>query len=166
MRNQFNSVPATMPKRHKFSMPHEVKTTFEMGELVPFFCEETLPGDRFRISTAQLIRFAPMLAPAMTKIDAYVHFFFVPNRIIWKDWESFITQSENGKALKPEEVPIKPKIAMPANSAYRAQFKGKFGYDYLRKGSLADYLGFQTYSDTFNGGVVKYDAAPPLKVSE
>lgn len=67
-----------------------------MGELVPIFCMETVPGDQFRINTSQLLRMAPMLAPIFHQITVYQHFFFVPNRLLWDNWEGFITGGEDG----------------------------------------------------------------------
>ena len=67
-----------------------------MGELIPIFCAETVPGDEFKINTAQLLRMAPMLAPIFHQITVYQHFFFVPNRLLWDNWEGFITGGEDG----------------------------------------------------------------------
>jgi len=57
---------------------------------------ETIPGDRFKMSTSQMVRLAPMAAPLMAQINVYTHFFFVPNRILWPNWENFITGGEDG----------------------------------------------------------------------
>lgn len=157
MGNIFNTVPGSVPKRNLFNLSHEVKTTFEMGQLVPFFCEPVIPGDRFKVATSQLIRFAPMLAPVMSNIDAYVHFFFVPNRLIWKNWEDFITQSHNGKSLKPEELPEYPTIKVSS----QATNNGTFRDTWLGKGTLYDYLGFQTYpKGSPSGHSMDIDALP------
>ena len=68
-----------------------------MGDLVPIFCEEVLPGDKFRVNTEVLMRLQPMIAPVMHRVNAYVHYFFVPNRLIWNDWEKFITGGRLGQ---------------------------------------------------------------------
>lgn len=133
MRTIFNSVPAKIPKRNRFNLSHQVKTTFEMGQLVPFFCEPVLPNDRFKIKTAQLVRFAPLLAPIMSNVDVYIHFFFVPTRLVWDKWEDFITQSINGKQVDSSLLPIYPTITYTSNDDV-----SKIGSK-----SLADYLGFQ-----------------------
>lgn len=55
---------------------------------------DTLPGDKINISTSQMLRFAPMIAPIMHSVNVYTHYFFVPNRIVWPNWEEFITGGE------------------------------------------------------------------------
>ena len=82
--------------RNMFDMSHEVKTSCDMGKLIPIFCEETLPGDKWNVNTNVLVRLSPLLAPVMHRIDVYTHFFFVPNRTIWTDFEDFITGGEDG----------------------------------------------------------------------
>lgn len=67
-----------------------------MGQLVPIFMQETIPGDVFDISTSQILRMQPMLSPIMHDINVTVHYFYVPNRILWDGWEDFITGGENG----------------------------------------------------------------------
>lgn len=88
--NLFNSVKMFKPKSSRFDLTHDVKLSLNMGELVPIMCTECVPGDRFNISAESLIRFAPMVAPVMHRFDVTMHYFFVPNRIIWDDWENFI----------------------------------------------------------------------------
>ena len=79
------------PRMSAFDLSREQKLTCRMGELVPTYLEEVLPGDQFRVKTESLVRFAPMLAPIMHRVDVFMHYFFVPNRIVWNDWEEFIT---------------------------------------------------------------------------
>lgn len=92
----FSKVAFRKPQQSRFNMTHGHKLTFNMGELVPFFCEETLPGDRWRLSTQMLTRMAPMIAPVMHEVNIYVHWFFVPNRIVWPEWNNFIYQTKPG----------------------------------------------------------------------
>lgn len=111
--------------RNLFDLSHEVKLTCNMGNLVPIMCEEVVPGDVFRVSSDMVVRMAPMLAPIMHNVNVYTHFFFVPNRIIFDDWEKFITGGEDG-----QDATVAPTITTPV---------GGFGTS-----SLADYLGVPT----------------------
>lgn len=90
-RNLFNSIQLTRPKSNRFDLTHDVKLSCKMGELVPIMVEECVPGDRFRIGCESLIRFAPLVAPVMHRFDVTMHYFFVPNRLVWNGWEDFIT---------------------------------------------------------------------------
>lgn len=161
MANIFNTVPLVMPKKNRFNMSHYVKTTFEMGQLIPFYVQDILPNDTLKVSVQNLIRFAPLLAPIMSEVDVFVHFFFVPNRLIWSNWEDFITGSHNGKKLSDEDVPAKPRFVYSGTQLNSAINSGDLP-TILGHKSLADYLGFQTFDPqtTFNNGIYPLDAIP------
>lgn len=93
-RNIFYQNKPAKVKRTAFDLSHEKKFSARMGQLLPIFSQEVVPGDTFKINTESLIRFAPMVFPVMHRIDAYIHYFYVPNRIIWDRWEKFITGDE------------------------------------------------------------------------
>ena len=68
-----------------------------MGKLYPIICKEMLPGDRFRVRTDSLVRTMPLSSPAFGRLRMYIHYFFVPNRLVWDNWEDFITGGESGQ---------------------------------------------------------------------
>lgn len=90
----FQSVKGAKVRKSAFDLSHERKLSCEMGQLVPILVQETVPGDKWMIKSDLMIRVAPMLAPIMHRIDAYIHYFYVPNRIVWSGWEDFITNEE------------------------------------------------------------------------
>lgn len=94
--NLFNSIKLMKPKKNVFDLTHDVKLSADMGNLVPILTLECVPGDKFNISCESLIRFAPMTAPVMHRMDVSMHYFFVPNRILWPNWEKFITDANSG----------------------------------------------------------------------
>lgn len=67
-----------------------------MGELVPFGLTEVLPGDTFQHSASALVRVSPLLAPVMHPVHVRIHHWFVPHRLVWEDWEAFITGGPDG----------------------------------------------------------------------
>ena len=93
MKNLFNSVLVKKPKTNTFNLSHDVKMSGKMGNLIPCCLMEAVPGDRFSMASELMIRFAPLIAPVMHRMDATVHYFFVPNRILWENWTNFITIS-------------------------------------------------------------------------
>lgn len=121
----FNSVLFRKPKRNVFNLSHEVKLTGKFGELIPFMCTDVVPGDTFQVNSQSLIRAASMLSPIMHRVNVYTHFFFVPNRLLWNNWENFITGGEDGNA-----EPVFPTINLTQ--------------PFLFPRSLADYLGITT----------------------
>lgn len=118
-----------MPKKSKFDLSHERKLSLNMGELIPIMCQEVLPGDRFRVNSEVMMRLAPMLAPVMHRVNVYVHNWFVPTRLIWNEWQDFITGGKEG-----DLAPVMPHtfIVPPANTQL------------FTNGSLADYFGLPT----------------------
>jgi len=92
--NLFNSIKLQRPKKNVFDLTHDVKLSAEMGNLTPILTLECVPGDKFDIGCESLIRFAPMIAPVMHRMDVSMHYFFVPNRILWNNWEKFITGND------------------------------------------------------------------------
>lgn len=144
--NLFNSIPLLKPKRNAFNLSHSVKLTMEMGQLVPFYVQDVLPSDRLRVSATNLIKFAPLIAPILSEVDVYMHFFFVPTRLIWDSWEDFITGSHKGKKLPEDSMPQMPRWIFLRNFVNQAITNPlESEPSPLQHGSLADYLGFQTF---------------------
>jgi hypothetical protein len=110
--------------RSVFDLSYEKKLTCDMGELIPIMCDEVVPGDVLKIGHELVIRFQPLVAPILHEINAYIHLFFVPYRLLWDDWEFFITGGVDGD-YDGEEDPVLPRWT-PTN---------------YTEGSLWDYLG-------------------------
>lgn len=95
MKNIFNSVPVFKPKSNYFDLTHDVKMSGKIGELMPCLALECVPGDKIKLGSDLMARLAPMYAPIMHRMDITVHYFFSPNRIVWPNWENFITGASN-----------------------------------------------------------------------
>lgn len=113
-------------KRSKHSLSHHKLLTGDMGELLPCSLVEVLPGDTMQQATSALVRLSPMLAPVMHRINIRIHHWFVPHRLVWEDWEDFITGGPDN-----EDESVFPTITMPDVTGAEV-------------GSLADYLGVPT----------------------
>lgn len=129
----FNSVKLTKPQRSEFDLSHLKRSSTRMGRLTPVMVTECIPGDTFQGSSDILLRLAPLLAPIYDNILLFVHFFFIPNRILWEDWEEFITGGRLGTGIDPVDAPIPPYIDLGEMLADDPTM--------LEKESLADYLG-------------------------
>ncbi|AXH73898.1 MAG: major capsid protein [Microviridae sp.] len=92
----FDKIQLTRPGSSSFNLSHDRKFSLNMGKITPILCQEIVPGDKFNVTTQQMLRFAPMLSPVMHEVNVFTHFFFVPNRLIFDDWEKFITGGESG----------------------------------------------------------------------
>ncbi len=93
----FNQISQSKPTSNTFDLSHDRKMSLNMGELVPTLALECVPGDKFSLSSSQLLRLAPMIAPLMHRVTVYTHFFFVPHRLLWDNWKDFITGGEDGE---------------------------------------------------------------------
>ena len=112
--------------RNAFNLSHDNRLTCDIGELVPIYLEEVIPGDILRVNTQIVLRMAPLIAPIMQQVDVFTHFFFVPTRLVYDDWEEYITGGVDGK-----NASLVPTIKAPAGTG--------FGLS-----SLGDYLGVPT----------------------
>ncbi len=99
-------------KRFKHNLSHTHLLTADMGELVPISCVEALPGDTIQQHSNVLIRVSPLAAPVMHPVTARVHHFFVPNRLLWDDWEDFITGGPTG-----DNSDTPPELTVPSAAA-------------------------------------------------
>lgn len=91
MENIFKKVAMKKIGSSKFDLSHDLKLSFNMGDLIPTCAIDCMPGDRFRISVENMLRFAPLVSPVMHRVNVTTHYFFVPNRILWPEWEKWIT---------------------------------------------------------------------------
>lgn len=93
----FSSVQANRPRRSSFNLSYEKKFDCDMGQLIPVMCDEVVPGDLFKIDNQVVCRLQPTLAPILQEVSVFVHYFFVPYRLLDDSWESFITGGTDGK---------------------------------------------------------------------
>ena len=117
----YQHVGALRPGRSMFDLSYDKKFTCDMAQLIPVMCDEVVPGDFLKIGNQAVIRFQPLVAPILHEINMYVHYFFVPYRLLWEDWEQFISGGVDGEFADP--IPEWE----PTNTTV---------------GSLWDYLGF------------------------
>lgn len=89
MQHDFGRIEAPKNQRSIFNLSHAVKTAFDAGDLVPIFCEETLPGDTWNIKSTIFARLATMLVPPMDNIFVDTFWFWSPTRILWDNYERF-----------------------------------------------------------------------------
>ena len=143
----FTSVQLKKPTRSVFDLTHEKKLTCRMGELVPIFISETMPNDTFRCDSEVMLRLAPLLAPIMHRINVFVHYFFVPNRLLWSRWEDFITTGQFGTTNI-----MQPFVRINEVLAANRQL--------LAAGSLSDYLGGPVIPD----GTAGYSSAQEMNL--
>uniref|UniRef100_A0AAU8B7X8 Major capsid protein n=1 Tax=Dulem virus 156 TaxID=3145633 RepID=A0AAU8B7X8_9VIRU len=116
--------------RSRFDRSSSVKTSFNAGDIVPFFLEEVLPGDTFNVKSSKVVRMQTLLTPVMDNIYLDTYYFFVPNRIVWKHWKELNGENTESAWIPETEYEV-PQITAPANDGWSV-------------GTIADYFGIPT----------------------
>lgn len=112
--------------RSKFDRNSSVKFSGNVGDLIPFYVDEVLPGDTFQIQTSLLARLQPLVAPIMDNIYLDTYYFFVPARLCWEHWKQFNGENTESKWLPETQYSI-PQITAPTGG--------------WSTGTIADYMG-------------------------
>ncbi|MFR9668098.1 MAG: major capsid protein [Rikenellaceae bacterium] len=134
----FNEVRTSdVPNSHfDLSAPHLLSAKF--NKLIPFYLQQdVLPGEKFDISAQMLVRTQPMLYPIMSQVQVVTHYFAVPKRLLWDEWETFITGGADGTS-----APVYPRFS-PWNmwNEYGIQPN-------MVSSSLSDYFGLPIIDST------------------
>jgi len=111
----FAEIPEAEIQRSTFDRSHGIKTTFDAGKLIPIMVDEVLPGDTHRLKDYLFGRLATPLVPFMDNLYIDTHYFFVPTRLVWDNWEKF-----NGAQTNPDDTTdfILPTMESPASTGY------------------------------------------------
>lgn len=127
----FGSVPRVHAQRSKFDVSHSIKTTFNVGDIVPLEVTEILPGDTMQLDMAEIVRMATPIYPIMDNLFMDIYNFFVPARLTWEHWQQFWGENDD-PWIQQNEYEI-PQIEAPEG-----------GWE---AGTIADYMGIPTYID-------------------
>ncbi len=146
------------PHRSGFDLSRRNLFSAKVGELLPVFCENVLPGDHWKLSSNSFTRTQPVESAAFTRLLEYVDFFFIPYRLLWRNAHASFTQMSDAKnvALSPvstqninDKVPyisIKSLIykIMEMKQAHSSDpLKSEVGSDYIQDiFKLLTYLGY------------------------
>ncbi len=125
--HKFSEVPRAQIERSRFDRTFGLKTTFDAGWLIPIYCDEALPGDTFNLRMSAFARLATPLRPVMDNMTMETFFFFVPNRLLWSNWQKF-----NGEQKNPGDS-ISFTVPQMENTGAN-----------VAEGSLEDYFGLPT----------------------
>jgi len=149
MKHDFARVPAPKIQRSLMDRSHGLKTTFNSAYLVPIYLDEVLPGDTFKLKATLFARLSTFLYPIMDNVFLDTFFFFVPNRLIWNNWEKFNGAQDDPGDSVDFTIPI--------------MLDEGVGPEFL-EGSLADYFGLPTQVTMQNpAGTYDYINALPFR---
>lgn len=158
----FESVPVQIPDRSGFDLSHEVLTTAKCGTVVPITHFEVLPGDTISMGSMLKVTLPPFAVPFMGRIDAELTAAFIPNRLLWAGWQSFITNN-NGISTATNTAPFSygpdgslvPNVVTGYNNSNAPvrvpvirTLAASNSQPYLGPGTLANYLGIRDYNES------------------
>lgn len=127
--SRFAVNPQVDIKRSRFDRSSSVKTSFNVGDLIPFYVDEVLPGDTFSVDTSKVVRLQTLITPMMDNLYLDTYYFFVPNRLVWDHWKEFMGENTTS-AWYPEVEYSVPQLLSPAGG--------------WSVGTIADYFGIPT----------------------
>ena len=141
--HQFSMVQRPDVPRSSFRVQSAHKTTFDAGWLIPVYVDEVLPGDSFRLNMTAFARLSTPIFPVMDNLHLDSFFFFVPNRLIWNNWEKFMGEQDNPGDSISFVIPqvVSAANGFPVNSVY-------------------DYFGLPTVGQVGAGNTVSVNALP------
>nr|WNN13436.1 MAG: major capsid protein [Microviridae sp.] len=127
--SHFSQLPNVSIGRSRFDRSASVKTSFNVGRLIPFYVDEVLPGDTFKVKTSKVVRMQPLVAPIMDNVYLDTYYFFVPNRLVWSHWRELMGENTES-AWVPETEYNVPQVTSPTGG--------------WSVGTIADYMGIPT----------------------
>lgn len=131
--SNFSLLPEAHIQRSVFDRSSSHKFTFNVGELIPFYVDEVLPGSTHQIRTSKMVRLQTPATPFMDDLYLDTYYFFVPNRLIWDKWKEFQGENNTSHWIPSTDYSV-PQITLPLVG--EADQKALFPI-----GSIADYMG-------------------------
>ncbi|WVR22144.1 MAG: major capsid protein [Malazfec virus 6] len=122
--HSFATIPDVQTARSRFDRSFAAKDTMDFDLLTPVFLDEILPGDTVNLNVKAFIRLAPQIKPVLDNMYIDFHFFFVPNRLVWNNWERF-----NGAQDDPGDSTdfLVPQVTTPVAGWAVGGLHDKFG---------------------------------------
>ncbi len=149
--SRFTLNPSVDIQRSKFERNSDVKFSFNVGDLVPFYVDEVLPGDTFSIDTSKVVRMQPLVAPIMDNLYLDTYWFFVPNRLVWEHWKNFCGENTTTKWIPRVEYTV-PKVKGIVSSSASS---GEELHRWV-SGDIADYMGIPVGSTNISPASSEY----------
>ena len=164
MASFFDFVKAPSLEKYKYDLSNEIKFSGKVGQLIPYDWDFLSPGDTVRKNSSLFLRTAPLIHPIYQRMNIDIHHFFVPLRLIWDDFETFITGFDQKTGLPNENINHPKIILKPISlnfSNYYALFEktqdSQAQLPIFATSNVADYLGIPVndlpFASGYNNGI-------------
>ncbi|QXP08407.1 MAG: major capsid protein [Arizlama microvirus] len=145
--HSFAQTPSVRNARSAFNRSHGRKDAFFFDQLYPIFIDEILPGDTCNLNVNAFVRLAPLLDPVMDNMYMDFFFFFVPNRLVWTNWERFLgSQDDPGDSIS---FTI-PQLSVVASASTPGALSEKMGVPLGSGTQSVNALPFRAYNLIWN----------------
>lgn len=159
--SRFSTLPKANISRSQFDRSSSLKTSFNVGDVVPFYLDEVLPGDTFKISTSKVVRFQTLLTPMMDNVYLDTYYFFVPNRLVWDHWKEFNGENTQSAWIPEVEYSI-PQVTAPSGGWNIGTIADYFGIPTGVSGLSVSALPFRAYTMIMNEWFRDQNLVDPL----
>lgn len=162
MDSRFAINPQVSISRSKFNRDSSVKTSFNVGQLIPFYLDEVLPGDTFQLKTSLICRMQPLVTAPMDNLYLDTYYFFVPNRIVWDHWKELNGENTESAWIPQTEYQV-PQITAPTGGWQIGTIADYFGIPTGVSGLSISALPFRAYSLIVNEWFRDQNLQDPLE---
>lgn len=162
MDSRFAVNPQITIDRSKFNRDSSVKTSFNVGDLIPFYIDEVLPGDTFQVRTSFVARLQPLVTAPMDNLYLDTYYFFVPNRLVWEHWRELNGENTESAWIPQTEYQV-PQITAPTGGWNIGTIADYFGIPTGVEGLSVSALPFRAYSLIVNEWFRDQNLKDPLE---
>ncbi len=162
MDSRFAVNPQITIDRSKFNRDSSVKTSFNVGDLIPFYIDEVLPGDTFQVRTSLVARLQPLVTAPMDNLYLDTYYFFVPNRLVWEHWRELNGENTDSAWIPQTEYQV-PQITAPTGGWSIGTIADYFGIPTGVSGLSVSALPFRAYSLIVNEWFRDQNLKDPLE---
>lgn len=142
----FAELPNVDIQRSTFDRSFSHKFSGNVGDIIPIFYDEILPGDTVVMDTSKVIRFQTMLSPMMDNLYADFYWMFCPNRLVWDHWINLMGENTESAWTPATEYSVPTIIVPPPAGENDTPNNNKVG-------TILDYLGFPVAMDQQTGDI-------------
>lgn len=161
--SHFAQLPRVDISRSTFDRSHSHKTSFNVGDVVPFYIDEVLPGDTFSVKTSKVVRMQSLLTPVMDNIYLDTYFFFVPNRLVWEHWRELNGENTASAWIPSVEYQV-PQITAPSGGWSIGTLADYFGIPVSVPNLSVSALPFRAYALIMNEWFRDENLSDPLNI--
>lgn len=162
--SRFSQVPQADIARSRFDRSSTIKTSFNVGQLVPFYVDEVLPGDTFSVDTSKVVRMQTMITPIMDNVYLDTYWFYVPSRILWEHWRELMGENRESAWIPQTEYSV-PQVTAPSGGWQVGTIADYMGIPTGVEGLSVNALPFRAYAEIVNEWFRDQNLQDPVNIS-